>query len=113
MKLLIMLAVGLLAVGCLTPEQKQKRLRDSVVGTYERNDDGDGSTVKADIAGAVRAAIVIMATVYRGVSINIGPVVEEAYTRERYVLGTYVWSNQSAFRLSPTARSVHHGPYPK
>ena len=47
MKSLIVLVVGLLAVGCLTPEQKQKTLRDSVVGTYERNDDGDGSTVKA------------------------------------------------------------------
>ena len=46
-KSLIVLVVGLLAVGCLTPEQKQKRLRDSVVGTYERNHDGDGSTVKA------------------------------------------------------------------
>jgi len=26
---------GMLAVGCLTPEQKQKALRDSVVGEYE------------------------------------------------------------------------------
>ena len=36
MKSLIVLVVGLLAVGCLTPEQKQKTLRDSVVGEYER-----------------------------------------------------------------------------
>ena len=36
MKTLIVLVLGLLAVGCLTPEQKQKRLRDSVVGEYER-----------------------------------------------------------------------------
>ena len=35
-RILIVLVVGLLAVGCLTPEQKQKRLRDSVVGEYER-----------------------------------------------------------------------------
>ena len=36
MKILIVLVVGLLAVGCLTPEQKQKEaLRDSVVGEYE------------------------------------------------------------------------------
>ena len=36
-KTLIVLVVGLLVVGCatLTPEQKQKALRDSVVGTYE------------------------------------------------------------------------------
>ena len=61
-RILIVLVLGLLAVGCATmkdicvqlgiskpntPEQKQKTLRDSVVGTYERNDDGDGSTVKA------------------------------------------------------------------
>ncbi len=32
---LIVLVVGLLSVGCLTPEQKQKTLRDSVVGEYE------------------------------------------------------------------------------
>jgi len=30
---------GMLAVGCLTPEQKQKALRDSVVGTYELIED--------------------------------------------------------------------------
>ena len=42
MKSLIVLVVGLLAVGCLTPEQKQKRLRDSVVGEYEiKNVNGD------------------------------------------------------------------------
>ena len=35
MKLLIVLVVGLLSVGCLTPEEKQKRLRNSVVGEYE------------------------------------------------------------------------------
>ena len=37
MKPLLALIVGLLAVGCvtLTPEEKQKRLRDSVVGEYE------------------------------------------------------------------------------
>ena len=35
MKTLIVLVVGMLAVGCLTPEQKQKRLRDSVAGEYE------------------------------------------------------------------------------
>ena len=34
MKSLIVLVLGLLAVGCLTPEQKQKILRDSVVGEY-------------------------------------------------------------------------------
>ena len=33
---LIVLVVGLLAVGCLTPEQKQKALRVSVAGEYER-----------------------------------------------------------------------------
>ena len=39
---LIVLVVGLLSVGCLTLEQKQKRLRDSVVGEYEYIDkDGD------------------------------------------------------------------------
>ena len=43
MKSLIVLVVGLLAVGCLTPEQKQKRLRDSVVGEYEFK---DGDTYK-------------------------------------------------------------------
>ena len=37
MKPLLVLIVGLLAVGCatLTPEQKQKALKDSVVGEYE------------------------------------------------------------------------------
>ena len=45
MKSLIVLVVGLLAVGCLTPEQKQKRLRDSVVGEYERKDE-EGDTWK-------------------------------------------------------------------
>ena len=34
-KTLIVLVVGILAVGCLTSEQKQKALRDSVVGEYE------------------------------------------------------------------------------
>ena len=38
---LIVLVVGLLAVGCLTPEEKQKRLRDSVVGEYEIKHKGD------------------------------------------------------------------------
>ncbi len=46
-KSLIVLVVGLLAVGCgktepikeLTPEQKQKALRDSVVGEYEFKDE--------------------------------------------------------------------------
>ena len=33
---LIVLIVGILAVGCLTSEQKQKALRDSVVGEYEQ-----------------------------------------------------------------------------
>ena len=37
-KTLIVLVVGLLAVGCLTPEEKQKRLRDSVAGEYEETD---------------------------------------------------------------------------
>ena len=41
MKTLIVLVLGLLAVGCLTPEQKQKALRDSVVGEYERKPNGD------------------------------------------------------------------------
>ena len=36
MKTLIILIVGILAVGCLTPEQKQKTLRDSVIGEYEQ-----------------------------------------------------------------------------
>jgi len=35
-KTLIVLIVGILAVGCLTSEQKQKALRDSVVGEYEQ-----------------------------------------------------------------------------
>ena len=35
-KTLIILIVGILAVGCLTSEQKQKALRDSVVGEYEQ-----------------------------------------------------------------------------
>jgi len=34
-KSLIVLVLGLLSVGCLTPEQKQEALRDSVVGEYE------------------------------------------------------------------------------
>ena len=39
MKPLLALTVGLLAVGCLTPEQKQqKTLRDSVIGEYEANE---------------------------------------------------------------------------
>ena len=37
---LIVLVVGLLAIGCLTPEQKQKALRDSVVGEYEHKEGG-------------------------------------------------------------------------
>ena len=37
----IVLVVGLLVVGCLTPEQKQKALRDSVVGEYEFKDEKD------------------------------------------------------------------------
>ena len=44
MKTLIVLVLGLLAVGCatLTPEQKQKALRDSVVGEYElKHEKGD------------------------------------------------------------------------
>ena len=41
MKSLIVLVVGLMAVGCLTPEQKQKALRDSAVGTYEGKNVGD------------------------------------------------------------------------
>ena len=49
MKSLIVLVVGLLAVGCETPmpeekkalEQKQKALRDSVVGEYEHKWKGD------------------------------------------------------------------------
>ena len=43
-KTLIILIVGILAVGCLTSEQKQKALRDSVVGEYEGK--GDGNTFK-------------------------------------------------------------------
>ena len=46
---LIVLVVGLLVIGCLTPEQKRpgvfrippEALRDSVVGEYEGKDDGD------------------------------------------------------------------------
>ena len=41
MKSLIVLAVGLLAVGCLTTEEKQKALRDSVVGEYEWKHEGN------------------------------------------------------------------------
>jgi len=45
-RILIVLVLGLLSVGCLTPEQKQqKALRDSVVGEYERKR-GDGDTIK-------------------------------------------------------------------
>ena len=47
-KALIVLMVGMLAVGCatLTPEEKQqKALRDSVVGEYERKN-GNGDTFK-------------------------------------------------------------------
>ena len=36
----ITLIIGLLAIGCLTPEQKQKALRDSVVGEYEHKEGG-------------------------------------------------------------------------
>ena len=35
MKYLIAIFIMLVAVGCLTPEQKQKALRDSAVGEYE------------------------------------------------------------------------------
>ena len=45
-KTLIILIVGLLSVGCLTPEQKQKAFRDSVVGEYEYKD-VDGATFKS------------------------------------------------------------------
>jgi hypothetical protein len=45
MKSLIVLVVGLLAVGCRTPEHKQKDLRDSVVGEYEYKRE-DGVTTK-------------------------------------------------------------------
>ena len=45
MKTLIILVVGLLSVGCLTPEQKQKALRDSVVGEYIA---GDGKIILGD-----------------------------------------------------------------
>jgi len=45
MRTLIVLVLGLLAVGCLTPEQKQKALRDSVVGEYEKKF-ADGDTRK-------------------------------------------------------------------
>ena len=38
-KTLTVLMAGMLAVGCLTPEQKQKALRDSVVGEYEFKDE--------------------------------------------------------------------------
>ena len=49
MKSLMVLVVGILAVGCLTPEQKQqKALRDSVVGEYEHKR-SDGTIVKAVI----------------------------------------------------------------
>ena len=41
MKSLIVLVVGLLSVACLTTEQKQKTLRDSVVGEYEYKLNGD------------------------------------------------------------------------
>ena len=60
MRTLIILVAGLLAVACekggeitigeppkakrvkdLTPEQKRKALRDSVIGEYERKEDGD------------------------------------------------------------------------
>ena len=39
----ITLIIGLLVVGCetLTPEQKQKALRDSAVGTYEAKEGGE------------------------------------------------------------------------
>ena len=40
MKPLLTLIVGLLAVGCMTPEQNQKTLRDSVVGEYEHKKRG-------------------------------------------------------------------------
>ena len=41
MKILTLMILGLLVVGCLTPEQKQKALRDSVVGEYEWKKGGD------------------------------------------------------------------------
>ena len=44
MRTLIILVVGLLAIGCLSPEQKQKALMDSVVGVYELYWKGWGGT---------------------------------------------------------------------
>ncbi|MDP7011160.1 MAG: hypothetical protein QF685_07260 [Verrucomicrobiota bacterium] len=35
MKHVLLMMAAMLVVGCLTPEQKQKALRDSVVGEYE------------------------------------------------------------------------------
>jgi len=52
MKSLIVLVVGLLSVGCLTPEQKQKTLRDSVVGEYEFTDE-DGIYKKVYLENGV------------------------------------------------------------
>ena len=43
MKSLIVLVVGLLAVGCCTMNPEQRALRDSVVGEYENK---DGATAK-------------------------------------------------------------------
>jgi len=45
-RILIVLVVGLLAVGCLTPEQKQKALRDSLAGEYEHKDKEGGHIAK-------------------------------------------------------------------
>ena len=42
MKVLVLIVIGLLVLGCLTPEQK---LRDSVIGEYEFTDK-DGETYK-------------------------------------------------------------------
>ena len=50
-KALIILGVGLLTVGCLTPEQKQqKALRDGVVGEYEYTYK-NGDTIKWVLLG--------------------------------------------------------------
>ena len=54
MKTLIILVVGLLAVGCLTPEQKQqKALRDSVVGEYEIKLISDGATKRVFLKNGI------------------------------------------------------------
>ena len=45
MKILIVLVVGLLSVGCATLTPEEKALRDSVVGEYERKDES-GATIQ-------------------------------------------------------------------